>query len=66
MVEGEYTIMTATETLMNQISTLHTAIAKLQAAIDDVTGSIDLDVATWGDVARLAHLVDAVKRAELA
>lgn len=57
--------MTPAEVIMTQIATIQDAIETLQAAVDDATGSIDPDEATWRDVSRLAHLVDAIKRAEL-
>ncbi len=48
-----------------QIRTLEEAIRLLRMNIDCVTGTVDLDEAIWSDVGRLAHLVDAVKRADL-
>lgn len=56
------TIRPATETLMRQIADLEEARDVLIAAINDITGSIDPDEATWPDVARYALLVDQVRR----
>lgn len=57
---------TPTEFMMRQISILAEARDKLQRAIDNVTSVVNPDEATWKDVTILAHIVDAVKRAELA
>ena len=56
---------TAGDALFDQINAFETAIAKLRAAIDDITGSTDPETAGWADVARYAHLSDALKRAKL-
>lgn len=51
--------------LMIQIDKMQTAIATLKAAIDDLTGSIIPEEATWKDVSRYAHLIDGLARADL-
>jgi hypothetical protein len=51
--------------LMKQIAAFQRVIDKLQAAVDDITGTTDPETATWCDVSRYAHLVDALRRAEL-
>jgi hypothetical protein len=56
---------TATIALLNQIATLREAVEKIENAIDHVTGSVNPGDATWRDVAILAQMVDAVKRADL-
>lgn len=55
-----------TEAMMRQIAILTDARDAIQKVIDDATGSVDPDNATWRDVSRLAYIVDQVKRAELA
>jgi hypothetical protein len=57
---------TPTELIARQIATLEAASLKIMDAIDDLTASVDPDNATWADACRLNHLVDAVRRAELA
>ena len=57
---------TAGDALLKQIATFQAAIDELGAAIDDITGSTDdPETATWADVARYAHLVDALARADI-
>jgi hypothetical protein len=51
----------ATDALMRQIGLLQDMAGVVKAAIEDITGTIDPDVATWGDVARHALLVDQVR-----
>lgn len=58
-------MQTATEVMMSQIATLTAARDAIQKAIDEVTGSVNPCSATWGDVSKLAYLVDCVKRSEL-
>lgn len=57
--------MTPAEKIMEQIAILTEAQEHLARAIDDITGLVNPDEATWYDACRLSHLVDAVKRAEL-
>ena len=51
--------------MMRQINTLTAAIDTIRNAVDDVTGLVNPDDATWADVARLAAIVDAVRRSGL-
>jgi len=53
---------TPAEQIFSQINVLQSAINKIADAIDEMTGSIDPDDATWADASRLSWLVDAVKR----
>lgn len=49
------------EAIMRQIAILDDARDVITKAIDDATGSINPEDATWADVARLAAIVDRVK-----
>lgn len=51
-----------TDALMRQIGIMQDAAGMLRGAIDNLTGSINPEVATWADVGRFAHIADAARR----
>lgn len=56
---------TAGNVLARQINAFETVATMLRAAIDDITGSTCPETATWPDVAKHAHLFDAIQRSGL-